>query len=505
MRYRILLAAAYLYLAVTNVIWIANDTRPPFWDMAGHESSAIHVYNAFGRSGLRALTEISSEHLTGAYPPLYHTVIAAFWGVLGKSVSVARLANLLALTILFFGTYGIGRHVLGPYTSAIAATLACFYPYMLWLSRETLIDYWLAAMVTLAMWTLLKTNAFKDRRWSVGFGFIAGLGMLTKWTFPFFVILPAIWFARRNLKNALLALSIAVALTAYWYLPSIPVLREFLKINTAGAVFEGDPNRFSVEAFVFYLRALEGYQLFLPLFATFIAGLVLVWKRGDERWIPLVLWILGGWLGLMLFQNKDPRYSAPLLPAVALISALVFIRRHALTYALFAFLVFQHYLVSFGIQALPDSIVLMRGTESQLSWHWNLYTQSYFGLWGPPAREDWKIEHVLDEVARDSGNAGVRLGIVPDIPRFDSQAFQFYVDLRNAPVRLNRIQMLSEQAITANDYLLVAKNDQEHAASFAPDKRVGDFIITHPERFQMTESFPLPNGDVISMFKVQTP
>jgi 4-amino-4-deoxy-L-arabinose transferase-like glycosyltransferase len=504
MRYRILLAAAFLYLAVTNVIWIANDTRPPFWDMAGHESSAIRVYNAFARSGPSALPEISSQHLTGAYPPLYHTVVAAFWGVFGKNVNVARLANLLALAILFFGTYGIGRHLLGPWTSAIAATLVCFYPYMLWLSRETIVDYWLAAMVTLAMWTLLQTNAFSDRRWSVAFGFMSGLGMLTKWTFPFFIILPAIWLARRNWKNAMIALAVAATLTAYWYIPAIPLLKEFWQVNTAGAVFEGDPNRLSLGAFIFYLRALEGYQLFLPLFATFIAGLVLLWKRADVRWIPIVLWILGGWLGLMLFQNKDPRYSAPLLPAVALISALVFVRRHALAYTLFAFLVFQHYLVSFGIPTLPDSIIVMRGAEARLSWHWNLYTQSYFGLWGPPAREDWKIEHVLDEVER-GGNVNVRLGIVPDIPRFDSQAFQFYVDLRDAPVRLNRIQMLSEPAILANDYLLVAENDQEHPASFAPDRRVADFIVTHPDRFQMAESFPLPNGDIIALYKVQMP
>jgi hypothetical protein len=145
----------------------------------------------------------------------------------------------------------------------------------------------------------------------------------------------------------------------------------------------------------------------------------------------------------------------------------------------------------------------MRGSEAQLSWHWNLYTQSYFGLWGPPAREDWKIEHVIAQVSKPERTPHVRLGIVPDIPRFDSQAFQFYVELLKAPVQLSRIQLLNEPAIMGNDYVLIAKNDQEHAASFAPDARVNGFITAHPERFQIADTFPLPNGNVIALYKVQ--
>src|SRR6185436_15862494 len=205
MKHRILLAASFFYLVVSNVIWIARDTRPPFWDMAGHESGALHIYDAFANSGPMAVTTIASQHLTGPYPPLYHTIVALCWALFGKSTAVARLCNLLALAILFFGTYGIGRHVSGPWTSAIAATLVSFYPYVLWLSRETIIDYWLIAMVTLAMWVLLKTKEFSDRHWSIAFGFAAGLGMLTKWTFPFFLILPALWLSRRNWKNATIA------------------------------------------------------------------------------------------------------------------------------------------------------------------------------------------------------------------------------------------------------------------------------------------------------------
>ena len=155
--------------------------------------------------------------------------------------------------------------------NAMAAVLATFYPYLLWISRETIIDYWLCAIVAAAMWALIKTKEFSDPRWSIAFGAFAGIGMLTKWTFPFFLILPAIWCARRNWKNAAAAAAIAAAIASIWYLPSLSQLAEFATLNAAGGEFEGDPKRLSFTAVVFYIRALEGYQLFLPLFLAFLA------------------------------------------------------------------------------------------------------------------------------------------------------------------------------------------------------------------------------------------
>src|SRR6185436_9812837 len=135
----------------------------------------------------------------------------------------------------------------------------------------------------------------------------------------------------------------------------------------------------------------------------------------ERRWVPIILWILGGWLGLLIFQNKDPRYTAPLLPAVALITGLVFQKKEILVAILAPVLIFQHYLVSFGIPQLPPAAVLAKGSGGLVSYDWNLYTQHYFG-WGPPAREDWKIEHVLETVAK-AGGPTVRIGLVPDIRR----------------------------------------------------------------------------------------
>jgi len=499
-RHRFLLAASFLYLIAANLIWIARDTRPPYWDMADKQIGALKIYDAVANSGIHAASAI--PFLTGSYPPLYHSIVAISYAFFGKTIDAAQWANLPAIALLFIATYGIGRTILKPFAAAIGAVIVNFCPLLVWLSRETLIDYWLSAIVALAIWMLIRTKEFSDRRYSIIFGVVCGFGMLTKWTFVLFVILPALWFARRNIKNAAIAASIAAALSAYWYAFASGAMFRLLAINSVQSVNEGDPNRLSLDAVVFYIRALEGSQLFLPLFVAFIGGLVLLWFNFTRAWIPILLWIGGGWLGLLLFQNKDPRYTVPLLPAVALIAAQVFQNKQVLVGFLMPLLLFQHYLVSFGIPHLPPAVVLAKGGDEPVAYHWNLYAQSYFG-WGPPAREDWKIEHVLQRMTSEGGP--IKLGMVPDIPRFDTLAFEFYSTLQKLPVTVIRLTVFDEQAIANNDYVIVSDKDEgfEPGSYFTSDlKHIHQYISNQTDTFHLLESFSLPNGDTIHLYKV---
>jgi 4-amino-4-deoxy-L-arabinose transferase-like glycosyltransferase len=500
MRHRILLAAGFTYLCVVNLIWISHDTRPPFWDMANHQRFALRVHDSFGQHGMAALAAIPG--LTDSYPPLYHSIVALFYGLFGTNFDAAAWANIPAILILLMATYGIGRRVYSPPLAATAAVLVNFYPLLIWLSRETLIDYWLTSLVALSIWLLLQTEGFSRKGWSVALGVCCALGMLTKWTFPFFVVLPYLWVARNRWKDAMTPVAVAFLLAAAWYIPALPLLRNFSAINAAGAQSEGDPSLVSGQALIFYWRALEGYQLFLPLFLAFVAGAALLARRFEYSWMPVVLWAAGGWLALLFFANKDPRYSAPLLPAVALITARIFENRSAALLVLFPFLIFQHYMVSFGIPQLPDSIVMVKGVEGPLSWNWNLYTQRYFGLWGPPAREDWRIDRVLDRVS--AVEHPVKLGIVPDIPRFDSAAFNLTIALRRLPVVVHRISEVDEAAIAGSDYL-IAGRDGTPTYSAPNTKSIHEYIRTHPQRFSEMESFALPNGEAVILYRVTNP
>ncbi|HEU4795287.1 MAG TPA: glycosyltransferase family 39 protein, partial [Pyrinomonadaceae bacterium] len=286
MRHRILLGASLLYLCATNIIWIAIDTRPPFWDMANHANWSLGVLRDFQHNGVAALLTLPQD--SGSYPPLYYAVTALFYALLGQTIDAAQLANLPAIIILGIATYGIARSVMEPGTAVLAATIANFIPLMLWLSRETMLEYWLTAMVAVSLWALLKTNDFSNSKWTLAFGACCGLGMLTKWTFAIFVAFPALWAARKRPGNAVKGFAIAAVIASYWYIPQFYTLPQFWRQNAAAATFEQDPSAIA-QSFLFYVRAFEGSVLFLPLFFLSVAGVLFVllnWRTSSPQWTP---------------------------------------------------------------------------------------------------------------------------------------------------------------------------------------------------------------------------
>jgi 4-amino-4-deoxy-L-arabinose transferase-like glycosyltransferase len=508
MRHRLLLAASLIYLCAANILWIAIDTRPPFWDMANHASWSLEVLRDFEQHGLGALKTL--PFVSPGYPPFYYARVAMAYRIAGVSIDTAQLANIPAILLIGLATYGIARSLMKPTAAAIAAVLANFFPFMLWISRETLLETWLTALIALAIWALLKTNEFSNLRWSVLFGVLCGFGMLTKWTFAIFVVPPALWAARRHFGNAVKAGVIAAVLASYWYVPQFSAMVRFWRQVSVAGQNEGDPGFFSIQAWLFYIRALEGSLLFLPLFLAFLAGafiLIRNWRNTFPKWTPIALYLLGGWLGLLLLPNSDPRYAAAALPAVALIIAAAFENVPVAQVVLLVFLVFQHVLVSFGIPWLPERVVLMKGTTGPVPYDWNLYTQTYFGLWGKPERQNWQIERVLQRLtghgpfAAESGRP-VRVGLIPDLPRFDQPAFKFAIDVHQYPVVMNRQFSPEEASLLENDYLLMSMGEQSVFSSPAPHaKEINAYILGHPDKFQVVDMFSLPNGETIRLYR----
>jgi 4-amino-4-deoxy-L-arabinose transferase-like glycosyltransferase len=501
MRHRILLAASLLYLCVANIVWIAIDTRPPFWDMANHANWSLGVLRDFQQNGIAALFTLPQD--SGSYPPLYYAVTAIFYALLGPTIDAAQLANLPAVILLGLATYGIARSLMEPGAAVLAAMIANFIPFLLWLSRETMLEYWLTAMVAVSMWVFFKTKEFSSPRWTLAFGLCCGLGMLTKWTFAIFVALPAIWAARKHPGNAVKSFAIAAIVASYWYIPQFYTMSQFWRQNAAAAAYERDPSAIP-QSILFYIRAFEGSVLFLPLFLLAIAGILLVllkWRGSFPQWTPLILCLFGSVCGLMLLPSTDPRYAIGVLPAVAIFAAAPLEKKAAAQIALAGFLVFQHVLVSFGIPQLPERIVLMKGPEGPLPFDWNLYTQNYFNLWGKPEDQDWHIERVLQRVS--AGATGtVRIGLIPDLPRLDVQAYRFAIDLNGYPATIDRQFEPKEQSLLENDYLLISLGRQTSFGSQAPHaEEINAYIESHPERFRLVDTFSIPSGETVRLYE----
>src|SRR5262249_15360837 len=105
---------------------------------------------------------------------------------------------------------------------------AASFPLVIRYSHMFMLDLPLASMTALSIYLLWKTDAFERTGASIALGLALGAGMLTKWTFPFFLLAPFLYEAisgfrttperRRCLRNCGLSLIIATLVAAPWYL-----------------------------------------------------------------------------------------------------------------------------------------------------------------------------------------------------------------------------------------------------------------------------------------------
>jgi len=491
------LAAVWLFAALlwgVNIIWLERDTRPPLWDMALHQTYALN-YLENGATppgpGMRI------RDLSGNYPPFVHLVIAFFFLIMHPGPHVAILANLPATFLLFWGIYQLGTDL---------SVLVALTPYLIWLSRETILDYWLSAWVAASLALLYRTKGFEVRSTSILLGCAMALGMLTKWLFAGFLFFPLLYIAVKyrvwkhpsrlvNFGDTLLIAGIGAGI---WYLPNLSKLARYFSENAQIGIREGEPPIFSFQSLIYYVRLLEGYQFFAILFALLLAGIFFVWrKRLLNEFGFLSVSIIGGWFVMTMLQTKDPRFTMPLLGLLAIAAKAV----------LLALLGFQAYAANFGIAWLPRSVVLVRGYQGSVRWDWNLYLQDYFGVCGKPRREDWQQAEILREVRDHFGDMGISpsVALVPDLPYFNASNFQLQARILGMSSTIDHPQS-SERGLHSFDgfnYVITTNGDQGMSWTTGESKTLNEIVANGNEFFQLLAEYTLPNGDRARLYFVR--
>ncbi len=500
-----------------NVVWLLHDTRPPVWDMAMHQAYALNYLPKAGLIPGGSLWERS-----GNYPPFVHLVIAATYFMFHPGPHIAVLANLPATFLLFWGVYELARMLVGSSAARWACALTALTPYLIWMSRETILDYWLGAWMVVSLVVLLKTDGFQSRPASVLLGMTCALGLLTKWLFAGLFAFPMgyvavrnrIWRAERRLVNFADALLIAAVVSGLWYVPNLPRLIRYFSENSMIGAREGEPPVLSFQSLIYYLRLLEGYQMFGVLFFVFLVSCYFVWRgRGLRDGGFLAVSIAGGWLAMTALRTKDPRFTLPLLAPMMVVAGSWIQswdsnwRSRAAKGALLAVLCVQAYAINFGIGWIPQEVVLAEGYHGSLRWDWNLYMQHYFHILGAPRREDWKQDEILRRIGADAHlrHLPPTLAIVPDLPRFSAANFMLFARLRGYPFRVDHPQSAQGgvRSFDGFNYVIMTERDQGMPWTTGASLALNRIIVDEHGIFRLLDIYPLPNGDVARVYLIQ--
>lgn len=505
-----------------QAVWLSRDTRPPVWDMALHQTYALNYVESDHSAGGEAA---KPWERSGNYPPFVHWMIAAVFLLFHPGPHIAVIANIPATFILFWSIYELAKDLAESASAGVwACLLVALTPYLSWLTRETILDYWLSAWFAASLVALRKTQGFQSRNWSLMLGIILTLGLLTKWFFLGFMFVPLayvsikhrVWKNPARLVRLADTLIFAGLFAGFWYLPNLPRLVRYFGENAKAGVMEGEPPVLSFQSLIYYLRLLEGYQLWGILFIVLCIACVVAWKKrliGD--WKFLAFAIAGGWLILTLLRTKDPRFTMPLIGPILVVSG-VWIsswkktRLNRITQVgLVALLVIQIYMANFGISWLPKRAIILEGYQGSFRWDWNLYLQDYLDVFGKPRREDWQQDAVLKKIAEDSQQRNVRpaLALVPDLPWFNHVNFGLYARIRGMELRTGHLKSAANgiESFEGFNYVLMTENDQGMSWTTVESRALNQIIVDNSGIFQLVELYRLPSGDGARLYYILRP
>jgi hypothetical protein len=482
----VLLVAA---LALVTAVWVSIDRRPPESDHANHLERALRCYRALAEGGPSSLRSILLE--SSFYPPLV-TCAAGLLYLVAPVVPLTAQAVMVAFLALgVAAVYGLGRDLFGVETGLLAAFFFATAPFVVFSLTNFQLDLPLAAMVALSLHVLWRPEAFAGRGWAVVLGIALGLGMLTKPTFATYVLPGVLWSAwqagrapdrHRRLALLALALVVAAALALPWYGPRLVGLpMQVLNRSFKQAAEVGQAEALTPAGLLFYPR------VFMPQFG-FLAAPLFLWglgALGTARGARARLWLstLAPFLIYSLIQNKNLRYTLPILPAAAIVAA-VGVRslppgvKRGVAWACVAAAALQTSMTAFGVPRPPVLAAFL--TPLPVSF--------------PPSPADWQEDRVLDDLAGATGGKPATVAVVPNYNFFSVSNFRYAALRRGMPLVVTRGFTGPPLGI---DFVILKTGSQGPSFTVAKAERLTRRFAEDPYLaaiFPVIAEYPLPDG-----------
>lgn len=441
----VLVVAAFVAISCW---WVAVDRGVPFADAASHLYTVVALRERLDGGDWGAVWE-----RTHYYPPLTFLVGVAST-VVGGVNRVAPVVgqNLVHIPLLALGCYGTARLVAGSQAGFLAVVFALGAPLLIEQAHVVMIDLPLAAMVSVSVWLILRTDRFSRVGAAALAGVAVGLGLESKEQFPYFIAgLLLVLLLRgggwRNWRGVAVFVGAALLVGAPWYLIRLEYLQEFASAAGAAANLppRGKPPPLSISNLGWYFWALLNGLLFAPLFAYATVGVVRATvatvRRQAVRPRPtgrpdvlpeLLAGLFVGWLAISLTPHHDMRYTLSLIVYLAVLGTVWIvdlrrIPRRLATAGLAAATLATTLGMSFGLG--PDVRIVLGGERvvTDVSWgipspnEITLHADNDFNVSAPRRGDD--VLALFTAIRRD-GAKGVawQSGAAPlGDPVFDSQ------------------------------------------------------------------------------------
>jgi 4-amino-4-deoxy-L-arabinose transferase-like glycosyltransferase len=437
----------------------------------------------------------------------------------------------LWLGLLILATYRLGKEVHSRRSGLLAAAIVSLYPLVVALERDFLLDLPLAAMVTLALWLLLRCGSFDHRGRAMVLGLALGLGTLVKWPFSFFLVAPLLaavyQIARRGgsswkrLINLGLCLVIGGSLAASQYLFNLLflpkelynlILISHLVTSFAGAA--GHPPWYTLSGLIYYGMVLVNHQVTFFFALLFLASLPAFFRAGIRGRLVSSLSIGIPYILATLLPVKEQRITMPYLPVIAVITAvgLARIQRTAVRTGVIVVVLsvglIQFWANSYGVPVLPSHVYLRTSlVEIALFDQHSVRSPRDFSL--QPA--SWKHVGLLAVIKADAETRGVPLPVqvplVSNTATYNPNTLNYYSILHDAGIEFLYVWSWYGEALQLQGpfypYLVLKSGENTDLEEWDEwgIERIQAFLDSHQSEYTPIYTAPLPDDSEIFVYR----
>jgi 4-amino-4-deoxy-L-arabinose transferase-like glycosyltransferase len=338
-----LVVAAAALLALLHVVWLIRFRfgYVTDWDEAGYISNALSYLQGLG-DGPSAFVD-AVGHSLGTQPPVVPLSAVPLLGLFGRSVDVAQLAMPIWSLALVLATYGLARQLMPARWAALAALCLGSAPVVADYSRLFHFAVPAAALLTAALWAVLRSDGLRRMRWVVAAGVLLAL-MLTARTMTVSYLpgvaigagLPLIAGGadrRVRVRNFAVLWLVALGIAALWWVPVWGTVTNYLRSAGYGAEatgYGGGASLLSLDWWTTEIQVLGNYlqlALALALLAGLLAGGAFALRRplrprsslDSPALLPAVV-VVEGYLALSSTSNQGTGFALPWIPALVVLA-----------------------------------------------------------------------------------------------------------------------------------------------------------------------------------------
>ena len=326
--------------------WIQHfrSTGPLDGDESGYLATASSDSSALVHHGVISLAHTVVTQPYGA--PFVPLVSSLFQAIFGRTVFMGFVGLAFFAVVLVLATYGVARQLTTSGWAALAAVVTGCLPAVLGYTRFFEFAVPSAAVMTAALWALLRSDHLRRPGWAVLFGTLVGCLALTRTMniayIPAIALAAVVHVVARRQRGSVVNLALsgvcAVVVAGAWFGPNLRTVGHYLLHFGYGSESSTAGPPASVLSWAFWSKELAliitetGVLLAIVLAVGFVVGIAMflrgATRRTRDEWLALAgspvtvlaIVVVEGYLALTSSRNVGTGFALTWLPAAIVLA-----------------------------------------------------------------------------------------------------------------------------------------------------------------------------------------